>query len=307
MGFIFKFGNVAVPQSVFNLLHNTIVCVPVNRDTLCNLGKSLLKETSVKELMKSLSSLYSLCWDLISQWGVHDKVCNGVLPTSTARGSGLSTDVDTLSNRLYVHWPREDLGHDFLPAVQRMLRKIREEGRQPTEAEYFVTHLGYLHISHGGWGVKSEPRPLGNPGFRPHTQTYMSLTDPGDGHVLGTTRFCDWLQGAIVHVEHLERPNHLPRENIESYRIPSIIDFARVRLHVGSSAPTTYFVGRAVKDSGNFHEDFLKVRRCKRVPDSPVRSCKRVPDSPVRSCKRVPDSPVTVSYTHLTLPTMPDV
>jgi hypothetical protein len=67
------------------------------------------------------------------------------------------------------------------------------------------------------------------------------------------------LQGAIIHVEHLERPNHLPRENIESYRIPSIIDFARVRLHVGSSAPTTYFVGRAVKDSGNFEEDFLKV------------------------------------------------
>ncbi|PVD19777.1 hypothetical protein C0Q70_20268 [Pomacea canaliculata] len=87
----------------------------------------------------------------------------------------------------------------------------------------------------------------------------MSLTDPGDGHVLGTTRFSDWMKGAIVHVEHLERPRHLPREKIESYRIPSILDFSRVRLHVGSSAPTTYFVGRVVKDSGNFQDDFLKV------------------------------------------------
>ena len=87
----------------------------------------------------------------------------------------------------------------------------------------------------------------------------MSLTDPGDGHVLGTTRFNDWMKGAIVHVEHLERPRHLPRENIESYRVPSIFDFSKVRLHVGSAAPTTYFFGRRVKDSGNFDEDFLRL------------------------------------------------
>lgn len=99
----------------------------------------------------------------------------------------------------------------------------------------------------------------GTPGFRPHTQTYMSLTDPGEGHVMGTTRFNEWMQGAIIHVEHLERPRHLPRSKIESYRAPSILDFSRVRLHVGPTAPTTYFLGRAVKDSGNFEEDFLKI------------------------------------------------
>ncbi|KAK7116066.1 uncharacterized protein [Littorina saxatilis] len=229
------------------------------RKTLCNLGHTLVEETSVKAMIKTLSDVYSLCWDLVSQWGVNDKVFVGVLPTPSAPNSGVNTETDSQSNRLYVHWPRELLGHDFLQAAQRMLKVVREEGRQPTEAEFFVQHLAYLHISNGGWGSRSESRPLGTPGFRPHTQTYMSLTDPGDGHVLGTTRFCDWMKGAIVHVEHLERPNHLPRENIESYRIPSIVDFARVRLHVGASAPTTYFVGRAVKDSGNFEEDFLKV------------------------------------------------
>ena len=237
-----------------------IFCVSRYRETLCNMGESLLNETSVEELMKILSSLYSLCSDLVSRWDEHNKVCMGVIPTHTGPGSGLSTKVDTLSNRLSVHWPRDDLGHDFLPAVQRMLRNIREEERQPTAAEYFVTHLAYLDISNGGWAVKSEPCPLGTPGFRPHTQTYMALTDPGDGHVLGTTRYCDWLRGAIVHVEHLERPSRLLHKNIEPYRIPSIMDFARVRLHVGMSAPTTLNVGRAVRDTGNFDHDLLKVR-----------------------------------------------
>lgn len=230
-----------------------------SRQIFCNWCKSLLSETKVKSLLKTMSAVYSRCWDVISQCGVQDKVFKGILPTPSADTSAFSVEVDDLNNKIYVHWSREDIGHDFLQAVQRMLKQLRDEGRQPSEAEYFATHLAYLHISNGGWGIKSDPIPLGTPGFRPHTQTYMSLTDPGDGHVLGTTRFSDWMKGAIVHVEHLERPRHLPREKIESYRIPSILDFSRVRLHVGSSAPTTYFVGRVVKDSGNFQDDFLKV------------------------------------------------
>ena len=100
-----------------------------------------------------------------------------------------------------------------------------------------------------------------------------------DGHVFGTTRKSRWMRGAIVHVERqyhrlspiltvdsmpnlfsdLERPQNLSRESIESYRIPSILDFARTRLHTGSSAPNTYFVGRALRDSGEFEYDFIKV------------------------------------------------
>lgn len=120
---------------------------------------------------------------------------------------------------------------------------------------------------------------MGTVGFRQDAQTYVSLTDPGDGHVFGTTRKSRWMKGAIVHVERqyafrfyrelpyslywtdLERPQNLPREAIESYRIPSILDFARVRMHTGAEAPNTYFVGRALKDSrgGEFGHDFIKV------------------------------------------------
>jgi hypothetical protein len=100
-----------------------------------------------------------------------------------------------------------------------------------------------------------------------------------DGHVFGTTRKSRWMRGAIVHVERmfhqssvcclpltiwcpspdLERPQNLARDMIESYRVPSIFDFARVRLHTGYESPNTYFVGRALKDSGTFGHDFVKV------------------------------------------------
>lgn len=50
-----------------------------------------------------------------------------------------------------------------------------------------------------------EARFLGTVGFRKDTQTYVSLTDPGDGHVFGTTRKSRWMRGAIVHVERKPR------------------------------------------------------------------------------------------------------
>jgi hypothetical protein len=40
--------------------------------------------------------------------------------------------------------------------------------------------------------------------------------------------------------------------------IPAAINAAKVRLHVGSDAPTTAFIGRPVLESGTFHLDLLK-------------------------------------------------
>ena len=106
--------------------------------------------------------------------------------------------------------------------------------------EFLALQVAYHKLSQGCICASSHiARCLGTPGFRIHAQTYMSLTDPGDGHVMGTTRKTEWMKGAIVHVEHLERPGHLPRSECESYRIPSLVDFAKVRLQVGSAAPTT--------------------------------------------------------------------
>lgn len=223
-----------------------------------NLAKDILNASSGSSIVGSLEKVYKESWAVVTQWQAQDALFVGVIPVAH-ESSRFTVDYDDVNLKSYVSWEKETLGDDFLGAVSRMLRLVRDERRQPTPDEYLAQHLGYLEIHSGKWGRHEQIRGLGTPGFRPHTQTYMSLTDPGEGHVMGTTRFAEWMEGAIVHVEHLERPQHLDRQHIESYRVPSVLDFSRVRLHVGSTAPTTYFLGRAVKDSGNFDEDFLKI------------------------------------------------
>lgn len=223
-----------------------------------NLGKNIVYATTGSCVICNLKKIYQESWAVIKEWEAENALFVGVIPKSR-ESSYFTIDSDDENQKVYVIWEKDTLGEDFIGAVSRMLRLLREERRQPTPDEYMAQHLAYMEIHNGKWGRHEQTRCLGTPGFRPHTQTYMSLTDPGEGHVMGTTRYKEWMDGAIVHVEHLERPNHLDRQHIESYRAPSVLDFSRVRLHVGSTAPTTYFLGRAVKDSGNFDEDFLKI------------------------------------------------
>ena len=77
-------------------------------------------------------------------------------------------------------------------------------------APYIVSHEQMMHwlattdadVTYVGKPFNPlEARFLGTVGFRKDTQTYVSLTDPGDGHVFGTTRKSRWMRGAIVHVE----------------------------------------------------------------------------------------------------------
>ena len=160
--------------------------------------------------------------------------------------------------RIVIDWPGS-IGETLLAAIASRAQSLRDTDKDPNFVDFLIFHVGYELLRSGA--KIEDARWLGTSGFRIDTQTYVSLTDPGDGHVFGTTRKARWLRGAICHVEHLERPGNLPREEIESYRIPSIFEFARVRLHTGNAAPNTYFVGRRVKDSasGNFALDFIKV------------------------------------------------
>lgn len=222
------------------------------------LGHNIVHATSGSCVTCNLKKVYEESWAVMKEWEVETAPFIGVIPKAREI-SYFTIESDDHNHKSYIIWDKESLGDDFLGAVSRMFRLVRDEYRQPSPDEYIAQHLAYMEIHNGKWGRHEQTRGLGTPGFRPYTQTYMSLTDPGEGHVMGTTRFKEWMEGAIVHVEHLERPNHLDREHIESYRVPSVLDFSRVRLHVGSTAPTTYFLGRAVKDSGDFEEDFLKI------------------------------------------------
>ena len=230
-----------------------------NYDVLAELTNNILKATSGSCILCNLEKVFEKCWQIVEKWDTEDALFVGVIPRKNEDATYFTADSDEESRKCYFMWDRDTLGENYLGAVSRSLRLIRDGHRQPTTWEYLAQHLAYMEISAGKWGRHEKTRSLGTPGFRPHTQTYMSLTDPGEGHIMGTTRFNEWMEGAIVHVEHLERPNHRDRQSIESYRVPSVLDFSRVRLHVGPTAPTTYFLGRAVKDSGNFEEDFLKI------------------------------------------------
>ncbi|KZO98707.1 hypothetical protein CALVIDRAFT_553576 [Calocera viscosa TUFC12733] len=139
--------------------------------------------------------------------------------------------------------------------------ELREDEKDPSFVEFIVFHCGYDLLRQGVMLDSSDARWIGTPGFRSYTQTYMSLTDPGDGHIFGMTCRARWLKGALCHVEHLERLNNLARSEIESYRVPSMFEFARVHLHTGNTAPNTYFVGRkgADSESAEFGYDFIKI------------------------------------------------
>ena len=230
-----------------------------NYDVLAELTNNILKATSGSCILCNFEKVFEKCWQIVEKWDTEDALFVGVIPRKNEDATYFTADHDEESRKCYLMWDRDTLGENYLDAVSRSLRLMRDGHRQPTTWEYLAQHLAYMEISAGKWGRHEKTRSLGTPGFRPHTQTYMSLTDPGEGHIMGTTRFNEWMEGAIVHVEHLERPNHRDRQSIESYRVPSVLDFSRVRLHVGPTAPTTYFLGRAVKDSGNFEEDFLKI------------------------------------------------
>jgi hypothetical protein len=143
----------------------------------------------------------------------------------------------------------------FLIAITRLNELLRVEDRPPTQAEFIAIHVA-KHFVKNGERVDYPYAHSGTSGFRQH-QSWMSITDPGIGHIQGTAMNADYLQGIIVHIEHLERANQ-GRDQVESYRIPSNQDVAIVRLLVGSDAATSSYVGRPVFENG-FELGFLKT------------------------------------------------
>jgi hypothetical protein len=152
---------------------------------------------------------------------------------------------------------RSDAAHPTqLEEVSLLIDDLRREKRKPTRREKLAIHTAHEALANGS-RLHLPYKPLPIPGFG-DTQTYMSVTDPGEGHIAGTTTREDWLRGVLVHVEHLER-GHQDRDSVESYRIPRILNVAKVRLHVAGRAPVTSFIGRPMFDSGKFHLDLWKT------------------------------------------------
>jgi hypothetical protein len=178
-----------------------------------------------------------------------------VVAASGAGHGGCSLEVDEREVRLRIapeqlddsaaresEAPSPLLPAEFLRGVMALAAARRRAGGLPTRSELFATHVGATLIRRG----VSPAGPLrvwDASGFRDH-QTYMSVTDPGEGHLDGTARRSEHLDGVIVHVEHLERGTNQRRDELEPYRIPDTNVVGRVRLAIGADAPTSSYVGR---------------------------------------------------------------
>jgi len=144
----------------------------------------------------------------------------------------------------------------FLGAVARVRHARRATDSPLTVEELLALQLAYVYLEQG-FRASLAYMTWGQPGFRRH-QTLMSVTDPGEGHLDGTTVSNANLDGVIVHVEHLERGSNEQRHAVEAYRIPYLHTIAKVRINVGDDAPCSSYVGRPVFE-GTAREGMLKA------------------------------------------------
>ena len=143
----------------------------------------------------------------------------------------------------------------FLARLRRLTGAARREERRPSAAHLVAERFAFDALSRGSGSV----RHWGTPGFRDH-QTYMAVTDPGEGHLDGTVRSLADLDGVIVHLEHLERGGDQDNKHVEPYRIPDPQMIRQVRLVVGDDAPVSSYVGRPVFE-GPVEQSMLKTAR----------------------------------------------
>lgn len=132
----------------------------------------------------------------------------------------------------------------FLAAVGSVHRQARASQRLPSAWQRVAEHAAYDQLDRGV-RIFGPYRTWGTSGFRDH-QTYLSVADPGEGHLDGTLRNADYLDGVIVHIEHLERGSEQSRDAVDPYRISCPRTITRVRLALSQDAPMSSSAGRPV-------------------------------------------------------------
>lgn len=144
-------------------------------------------------------------------------------------------------------------------AMQMVYQRLRSAGLRPNPEEEIAFYAIAQTIDQSGH-IPLPYQPWVTSGFRDY-QTYMSITDPGEGHLDGTLLSAENLEGVIVHIEHLERGVQIPRGELEPYRIPSPKTISRIRLALGDDAPSSSYVGRPMFDGASTDFSMLKTIR----------------------------------------------
>lgn len=230
------------------------------------LAQELSSAAPILEQLESAGSAYRLL-DAYEQLLALEEAA---LPEQARRGADvfhITTDSRYIymavdSTRLEKHPSlAESLERDinqlrFMASVCALLEDLREARRPATNDESVAIAIAYDLLRQGA-AVPSAYQSIGVSGFR-EFQTCLSLADPGEGHIKVTSQDARLLRGLFVHVEHIDRDEEFDTELVEPYRLPAAVNAAKVRLHVGSHAPVTAFIGRPVFESRNVHRDMLK-------------------------------------------------
>lgn len=167
----------------------------------------------------------------------------------------LIVDLRTLQqNNSTLTYPELD-NAKFINLASLLDMEIRHENRNPTLQEYLTRQIAFELINIRGYN-EAPIVPWGNSGFR-KIQTQASITDPGLGHLTGTIRKMDYINGTNVHIEYLERGEENDREIVEPYRLPDLATIGKVKMSVGKDTSVSSYVGRPMFED-SFDNSFIK-------------------------------------------------
>lgn len=235
--------------------------------------QNLYKDNNTSDLVNNISSFLKEIDGITDvQKLTHDylnllKEINYVMPFLSSNKTGyanlinkydrllLLVDLKTSQqNNSTLNYPELD-NAKFINLASLLDMEIRHENRNPTLHEYLTRQIAYEMINIRGYN-EAPIVPWGNSGFR-KIQTQASITDPGLGHLTGTIRKMDYINGTNVHIEYLERGEENDREVVEPYRLPDLATIGKVKMSVGKDTSVSSYVGRPMFEN-TFDNSFIK-------------------------------------------------
>lgn len=233
---------------------------------------STQRKDRIRLLLESYRELVSIKAPKADPWLVSwnafvvrlDEINQRSQPRSEAKNPALWFETTVENEAIVLRtdqlMPQADLA-DVVGVVSDMLSDYREHEVDQLDPSDRLALLYAYSIVEGGTVPNQRIHPIRTDVLREYP-TYLALADPGKGHLQTTVYSKEMLQGTIVHVETIDRQGNDDRQAVEPYRIPSIRDVARIRVHVGSTTPCSVFVGRPVFEGWKRGEkDFVLFRQ----------------------------------------------
>lgn len=235
--------------------------------------QTLYQDDNTTKIVNTISDFLSTIVDYVDIYDLTNaylkllKQINIVVPFLSSNKSGyanlinkherllLLVDLKSNStNNTSLNYDRLD-NAKFINLASLLDTLIRHENRNPTFQEYLARQIAFEMINIRGYN-EAPIVPWGNSGFR-KIQTQASITDPGLGHLTGTIRKMEFINGTNVHIEYLERGQENDREVVEPYRLPDLATIGKVKMSVGKDTSVSSYVGRPMFED-TFENSFIK-------------------------------------------------